>query len=40
MLDDLLESISKRESSEIVFNQYQDEEIRNNLKLYLELIRN
>jgi uracil-DNA glycosylase len=41
MLDNLLESLSERESSEIVFNQYQDEEIRNNLKLYLDyLIRN
>lgn len=38
MLDDLLESLSERESSEIVFNQYQDEEIRNNLKLYFNYL--
>ncbi len=38
MLDDLLESLSERESSEIVFNQYQDEEIRNNLKLYFDYL--
>lgn len=41
MLETLLESLSERESSEIVFNQYQDEGIRNNLRLYLGyLIRN
>lgn len=38
MLGDLLESLSGRESSEIVFNQYQDEEIRNNLKLYFDYL--
>jgi hypothetical protein len=38
MFNDLLESLSKRGSSEIVFNQYHDEEIRNNLKLYLDYL--
>lgn len=38
MLNDLLVYLSERESSEIVFNQYQDEEIRNNLKLYLNYL--
>lgn len=38
MLDDLLESLSGRESSDIVFNQYQDEVIRNNLKLYFNYL--
>jgi len=34
MLDHLLKILSERKSSEIVFNQYQDKDIRNNLRLY------
>jgi len=41
MLRELLDILSKRESSEIGFNQYQDKDILNNLRLYLSyLIRN
>jgi len=38
MLDDLLVSLTKRKSSEIVFNQYEDEEILNNLKVYFNYL--
>lgn len=41
MLNELLHHLSKRKSSDIVFNQYQDKNILNNLKLYFEwLIQN
>jgi len=38
MLNHLLRSLSKREQSNIVFNQYQDNDICNNLRLYLEYL--
>ena len=41
MLNYLLRSLSKRESSHTVFNQYQDQDIRDNLRLYFDyLLRN
>jgi len=36
VLKELLQHLSKRKSSDIVFNQYQDKNILNNLKLYFE----
>ncbi|WRQ72922.1 MAG: uracil-DNA glycosylase [Methanosarcinales archaeon Met12] len=38
MLNNLLTSLSKRDSSDIIFNQYQDEDIRNNLRLYFDYL--
>jgi len=38
MLNTFLERLSERQSSDTVFNQYQDADIRNNLKLYLEYL--
>lgn len=35
MINALLHSLSQRESSSTVFNQYQQQDIRNNLRLYL-----
>ncbi|WP_297209384.1 MULTISPECIES: uracil-DNA glycosylase [Thermodesulfovibrio] len=41
LLQGLLDSLSRRKSSNTVFNQYQDKNILNNLRLYLEyLIKN
>lgn len=41
MLNQLLAALSKRKSTDTVFNQYQDEGPRNNLKLYFKyLLRN
>lgn len=37
-LNKLLNSLSKRKSSHTVFNQYQDKNILNNLKLYLKYL--
>lgn len=36
LLQGLLDLLSRRKSSNTVFNQYQDKNILNNLKLYLE----
>lgn len=38
MLDILLECLSKRKSSAIVFNQYSDKDILNNLKVFFEYL--
>jgi uracil-DNA glycosylase len=41
MLSHFLTSLSKRNSSDVVYNQYQDKAVLNNLKLYFEyLLRN
>ena len=37
-LNNILNLLSQRESSDIVFNQYQDKDILNNLRLYFEYL--